>query len=72
MDRDSREKRIWNNYLAHFVTHDVKLSLHPWRTRYCQGLILTIEERIIPPSPGNVTMQNTLLWNGAKRIVPGA
>ena len=44
MDRDSREKRFWNNYLALLVDHDVKSSMYPWYVRHCEHFIRANEE----------------------------
>ena len=44
MDRDSREKHFWNNYLALLVDHGIKPSFHPWYVRHCECFIRANEE----------------------------
>jgi hypothetical protein len=44
MDRNSREKRFRNNYLALLGDHAIKPSFRPWQVRHCECFIRANEE----------------------------
>jgi len=39
MDKDSREKRFWNNYLVVLTEHQIKSSSFTWYVRHCETFI---------------------------------
>lgn len=39
MDRDSREKHFWNNYLVVLTEYQIKSSLFTWYVRHCETFI---------------------------------
>jgi uncharacterized protein YfaT (DUF1175 family) len=39
MDKDSREKRVWNNYLVVLTEHQIKSSPFTWYVRHCETFI---------------------------------
>ena len=39
MDKESREKHFWNNYLVVLAEHEIKTSLYTWYVRHCETFI---------------------------------
>ena len=39
MDKESRENRFWNNYLAVLIERQIKSSLYTWYVRHCEAFI---------------------------------